>query len=114
MGCGCGSGIAPAGPEGGTAGGQKRCDKGGGEPVQVCGLGPALADYQVEVVARADVRGLAAKAGMAAVPSAVVATAVMSTAAAGYRAGLWPLGGVLVMPVSLMFAVGDGRPGRWG
>ena len=36
---------------------QKRCGKGGGEPVLVCGLGPASADDEVEVVARADVSG---------------------------------------------------------
>jgi hypothetical protein len=36
---------------------QERCDKGGGEPVLVCGLSPASADDEGEVVARADVSG---------------------------------------------------------
>jgi hypothetical protein len=36
---------------------QKCCDNGRGEPVLVGGLGPASADNQVEVVARADVSG---------------------------------------------------------
>lgn len=46
---------------------------------------------------------LAAKAGMAAIPSAALIVATMSTAtAARRRAGLWPLGGVLVTSVSYL------------
>lgn len=47
---------------------------------------------------------LAEKAGMAAIPRAALVVATTGTATAvRCRAGLWPLSGVLVMPVSFVF-----------